>query len=262
MAASAIEWTEATWNPVVGCTIVSPGCTNCYAMRMAARLEAMGQSKYLGTTRRSGDRAVWSGRVNLYEQGLETPLTWSRPQRIFINSMSDLFHEGVSVEFIRKIWGIMNQAHWHTFQILSKRPERMQDVALREKLPTLPNVWVGTSVESAEYLWRIDRLRQMPAAVRFISFEPLIGPIGEVDLTGVDWVIVGGESGPGARPMNAEWVRELRAASERQGVAFFFKQWGGRRKNKSGRLLDGRTWDNYPVSGRTRGGASAEFMAA
>ena len=160
MAASEIEWTEATWNPVAGCTMVSPGCTNCYAMRMAARLEAMGQGKYHGTTRRSGGRAVWSGRINFHEWALQTPLTWSRPQWIFVNSMSDLFHEGVTVEFIRKIWDIMELAHWHTFQILSKRPTRMRDVVCQGRLPVLPNVWLGTSVENAEYQWRIDRLRK------------------------------------------------------------------------------------------------------
>jgi len=246
MAATEIEWTEATWNPVVGCTMVSPGCTNCYAMRMASRLEAMGQVKYHGTTRRSGGRAVWSGQLNVDERTLQSPLTWSRPQRIFVNSMSDLFHENVSLDFIRKIWHVMEQAHWHTFQILTKRPFRMRDVVVHQKLTGLPNVWLGTSVESADYVWRIDLLRETPASIRFISFEPLIGPVSRVDLTGIDWAIVGGESGPAARPIRSEWVRELKTACGEQRVAFFFKQWGGTRKKKTGRVLDGQTWDQYP----------------
>lgn len=247
MAASEIEWTEATWNPVAGCTMVSPGCTNCYAMRMAARLEAMGQGKYHGTTRRSGGRAIWSGRINLDERTLQAVLTWSRPQRIFVNSMSDLFHDDVPVDFIRKVWNVMERAHWHTFQILTKRPSRMCDITVDGGLRVLPNVWLGTSVEEAEYVWRIDQLRQAPASIRFVSFEPLVGPVGRVDLTDIHWAIVGGESGPGARPMESEWVRELKTACGEQQVAFFFKQWGGARKKKTGRLLDGRTWDEYPL---------------
>jgi protein gp37 len=250
MAASEIEWTQATWNPVAGCAMVSPGCTNCYAMRLAARLEAMGQLKYQGTTRRSGSRAVWSGRINVDERTLQAPLTWSRPQRIFVNSMSDLFHEDVPVDFIRKVWRVMGQAAWHTFQVLTKRPSRMRDVALHNGLPKLPNLWLGTSIESADYVWRIDPLRQAPAAVRFISFEPLIGPVGGLDLGDIHWAIVGGESGPGARPMRREWVQELRLSCREQGVAFFFKQWGGTRKKKAGRVLDGRTWDEYPSRGQ------------
>ncbi len=228
--------------------MVSPGCTNCYAMRIAARLEAMGHSKYHGTTRRSGGRAVWSGRISFHERVLNVPLTWSKPQRIFVNSMSDLFHEDVKVEVIRRIWEIMELAHWHTFQILSKRPARMRDLIVREHFPTLPNVWLGTSVENAAYIGRIDRLRDIPAAVRFVSFEPLIGPVGPVDLAGIHWAIVGGESGPAARPMSQTWVRELKTACGKQEVAFFFKQWGGTWKKKTGRLLDGRTWEEYPMS--------------
>ena len=246
MAASEIEWTEATWNPVAGCAMVSPGCTNCYAMRMAARLEAMGQVKYHGTTRRSGGRAVWSGRINVDKRTLQSPLTWSRPQRIFVNSMSDLFHEDVPFDVIRTVWHVMGQAHWHTFQILTKRPSRMREFLVDQQLAVLPNVWLGTSVESADYIWRIDSLRQIPASIRFISFEPLIGPVGPVDLTEIHWAIVGGESGPAARPICGEWVRELRMACGKQRVAFFFKQWGGTRKKKTGRLLDGQTWDEYP----------------
>ncbi len=252
MAASDIEWTEATWNPVAGCTMVSPGCTNCYAMRMAARLEAMGNGKYDGTTRRSGDRAVWSGRINLDERTLRAPLAWSRPQRIFVNSMSDLFQEAVPIDFIQKIWEIMELSHWHTFQILTKRPARLRNIAVHEGIRVLPNVWLGTSVENADCMWRIDQLRHTPAAIRFISFEPLIGPVAHVDLTSIHWAIVGGESGPAARPMRGEWVRELKAACHKQRVAFFFKQWGGPRKKKTGRLLDGRTWDEYPPHSQHR----------
>lgn len=262
MATSEIEWTEATWNPVAGCAMVSPGCTNCYAMRMASRLEAMGQRKYHGTTRRSGGRAVWSGRINLDERTLRAPLTWSRPQRIFVNSMSDLFHEDVPLEFIRKIWHVMEEASWHTFQVLTKRPSRMLDVAIQRGFAVLPNVWLGTSVENADYAWRIDRLRQTPASIRFISFEPLIGPIGRVDLTDIHWAIVGGESGPAARPLQSEWVHELKAACQKQEVAFFFKQWGGTRKKRAGRLLDGQTWDEYPSSAHLHSRGRQSLVAA
>lgn len=244
--ASDIEWTEATWNPVAGCTMVSPGCTNCYAQRMAARLQAMGLPKYEGTTRRSGKRQVWTGRVNVDPVALQIPLKWRKPRRIFVNSMSDLFQEGVDGEFVVAVWKVMEKAHWHTFQILTKRPERMRDLLKTLDLPALPNVWLGTSVESADYSQRIDILRQVPASVRFISFEPLLGPISDPDLSDIHWAIVGGESGPGARPMEHWWVENLRAACHDQGVAFFFKQWGGPRKKATGRILDGRTWEEYP----------------
>lgn len=243
---SDIEWTEATWNPIAGCSIVSPGCTNCYAMRMAGRLEAMRVDKYRGTTRRSGKRAVWTGRVNIDSRLIEQPLHWRRPRRIFVNSMSDLFQENVSEEFIAAIWSVMKRARWHSFQILTKRPERMRAILSSGRFPVLPNVWLGTSVESDGWLDRIDALRETPARIRFISFEPLISAILEPDLTGIHWAIVGGESGPGARPMEAWWVEKLRDACVDQGVAFFFKQWGGKRKKRAGRLLNGRTWDEYP----------------
>lgn len=246
MAASEIEWTESTWNPIAGCTMVSPGCTNCYAMRMAARLEAMGNAKYQGTTRQSGGRAVWSGRINLDERTLQAPLDWPRPQRIFVNSMSDLFHEGVPISFIQRVWDIMARAHWHTFQLLTKRPGRMREVLTCDGFDVLPNVWLGTSVESADYCWRLDDLRRTPAWIRFVSFEPLVAPVGIVDLTDIHWAIVGGESGPRARPMQRMWVNEIHQACRVQGVAFFFKQWGGTRKKTAGRLLHGKTWDEYP----------------
>ncbi len=241
-----IEWTEATWNPVAGCALVSPGCTNCYAMRMASRLQAMGLTKYKGTTRKSGKRHVWTGRVNLEKSTLSAPLSWLKSKRIFVNSMSDLFQEGVEEDFIRQIWTVMEQAHWHTFQILTKRPERMKNVLSAPVFRVLPNVWLGASVESENFIHRIATLRHVPARVRFISFEPLLGPVVEPDLTGIHWAIVGGESGSRARPMEHWWVEELRHACQRQQVAFFFKQWGGARKKKTGRLLNDRTWDEYP----------------
>lgn len=246
MASSEIEWTESTWNPVAGCAMVSPGCTNCYAMRLAARLEAMGNAKYRGTTRRSGERAVWSGRLNMDERALSAPLSWARPQRIFVNSMSDLFHEHVPLVFIRKVWNVMMRADWHTFQILTKRPGHMREVLTGGGFQVLPNVWLGTSVESAEYRWRLDDLRQTPAGIRFVSFEPLLESVGTLNLTNIHWAIVGGESGPKARPVAQEWVDEIHRACREQGVAFFFKQWGGIKKKRTGRLLHGRTWDEYP----------------
>lgn len=243
---SDIEWTDATWNPVSGCTIVSPGCTNCYAMRMAARLEAMGHPTYQGTTRKSGQRYVWTGNVRLNRASLDAPLRWRGPRRVFVNSMSDLFQERVPVAFIREIWSVMRDASWHTFQILTKRPGRMAKVLTQQGFAALPNVWLGTSVESARFVDRIGDLRHIPAAVRFVSFEPLLGPIGRVDLSEIDWAIVGGESGPGARPMSEVWAQEIRVACQEYDVAFFFKQWGGRNKKAAGRTLDGRTWDEYP----------------
>ena len=240
MAASDIEWTEATWNPIAGCAVLSPGCTNCYAMRMAARLQAMGMAKYAGTTRKSGKRHVWTGRVNVDTAALSAPLAWKRPQRIFVNSMSDLFQDRSDEGFIRKVWNVMQRAHWHSFQVLTKRPERMLDVLSKREFPTLPNGWLGTSVESEDYLGRIDILRRVPAYIRFVSFEPLLGPIVKPDLAGIHWAIVGGEFGPGARPMQAAWAESLRDACKRQRVAFFFKQWGGKRKKKTGRILGER----------------------
>ncbi len=241
-----IEWTEATWNPIAGCTIVSPGCTNCYAMRMAARLQAMGMAKYASTTRKSGRRHVWTGRVNFDQNVLSAPLTWKKPLRIFVNSMSDLFQEKADEKFIRDVWRVMERAHWHSFQILSKRPDRMLELLCGPDFPVLANVWLGTSVESEDYLNRIDHLRDVPARIRFISFEPLLGPIRAPNLSGIHWAIVGGESGPRARPMEAWWVEDLRDACKTQNVAFFFKQWGGNRKKRTGRMLGDRTWDEYP----------------
>lgn len=245
MAETSIEWTDATWNPVAGCTVLTAGCTNCYAMRMAARLDAMGTKKYRGLTRKSGKRAVWTGKIRLDHSSLDAPKAWSKPRKVFVNSMSDLFHERVPAAFITQVWAVMERARKHTFQILTKRPERM--AILTKDLPLLPNVWLGTSVESGDYLARLDNLRDVLAQVRFVSFEPLLGSVGVADLSKIDWAIVGGESGPNARPMERRWVDEIHAACRRYDTAFFFKQWGGRNKKAAGRDLDGRTWEEFPV---------------
>ena len=244
---SSIEWTGETWNPVAGCTVISPGCTNCYAMRLAAWLAGVGVEKYRGTTRKSGGRAVWTGLVRLVRSELEKPKRWRKPRTIFVNSMSDLFHEAVSAEFVAEVWAVMQAVPQHTYQILTKRPERMAEIA--RELPVLPNVWLGTSVENADYLWRIDELRKVEAVVRFVSFEPLLGSVAGADLTGIHWAIVGGESGPDARPMLEEWVDEIEARCRQFGTAFFFKQWGGVDKKKAGREYRGRTFDEMPRGG-------------
>ena len=243
---SDIEWTDATWNPVVGCSMVSPGCTNCYAMRMAARLEAMGANAYKGVTRKSGGRFVWTGKLRINEKAMPAPLAWKKPRKIFVNSMSDLFQEGIEGDVVARVWEIMRAAPQHIFQILTKRPDRMRAILRSHLLPMLPHVWLGTSVESGVQVKRIAELRSTPASVRFVSFEPLIGPIGQVNLRGVHWAIVGGESGPRSRPMREEWVDELLDECQRQNVAFFFKQWGGTNKKSTGRSYRGRTWDGYP----------------
>jgi protein gp37 len=245
MADSAIEWTDATWNPVAGCTILTAGCTNCYAMRMAARLEAMGTPKYAGLTRKSGQRHVWTGSVTLDRQALDAPKGWRKPRLIFVNSMSDLFQEAVPFDFIRDVWSTMAETRRHTYQILTKRPERMAE--LSRELPLLPNVWLGTSVENEAALDRLESLRATRAAVRFVSFEPLIGSVRRADLSEIHWAIVGGESGPRARPMLEDWVDEIYDACEEAGTAFFFKQWGGRNKKATGRDYRGRTWDSLPT---------------
>jgi protein gp37 len=246
MAETSIEWTDATWNPVAGCTVLTAGCTNCYAMRMAARLEAMGQEKYRGLTRRSGRRAVWTGKVRLDENSLSIPSTWKRPRRVFVNSMSDLFHPSVSVKFIKRVWSVMAKTPRHTYQILTKRPERMAEILSGRSFPLLSHVWLGTSVEDDRVLQRIDDLRAVPAAVRFVSFEPLIGSVASADLSHIDWVIVGGESGPRARGMEPEWVEEIESMCRSKGAAFFFKQWGGINKKANGRKLWGQIFDEMP----------------
>jgi len=231
---TSIEWTETTWNPVTGCTKVSPGCAHCYAERMAVRLRAMGQANY-----RDGFALA------LHENALELPLRWKRPRSIFVNSMSDLFHEDVPGEFILKVFAVMGRAPRHTYQVLTKRSARL--AAMDPALPWGPHIWMGVSVESEAYAWRIDDLRRTRAAVKFLSVEPLLGPIPRLDLSGIDWVILGGESGPGARPMDPSWVTGIRDRCIAAGVPFFFKQWGGTRKKKAGRELEGRTWDEKPA---------------
>jgi len=211
---------------------------------MASRLDAIGMDKYAGLTRKSGGRSVWTGRVRLDEAALLTPLTWRKPRMVFVNSMSDLFHEDVPSSFITRVWSTMATASHHTFQILTKRPDRMRDVTI--SLPVLPNVWLGTSVENSDYLFRLDLLREVGASIRFVSFEPLLSSVANADLRKIHWAIVGGESGPKARPMEREWVTEIKAACRDVGTAFFFKQWGGPVKSRTGRTLNGRTWDEYP----------------
>ena len=242
---SSIEWTETTWNPVAGCTVVSPGCTNCYAMRMAARLSLMGQEKYIGLTRQTGGRAKWNGRINCDYKTLEYPKNWKIGRTIFVNSMSDLFHENVPVDFIQDVFDVMNDTPQHTYQILTKRAERLEELA--RKLTWSSNIWMGVSVENQDYYPRINSLRRVPSQVRFLSLEPLLGPLGQINLSGIGWVIVGGESGPNARPLSPDWVRKIRDQCVTQNVAFHFKQWGGPNKKKTGRILDGKTWDELPV---------------
>jgi|SRR5579862_4637600 len=231
---SHIEWTDATWNPVTGCTKISTGCRHCYAERLAKRLKAMGQANY-----RNGFE------VTLQPQMLELPLHWKTPRRIFVNSMSDLFHEEVPESHIMKVFDVMVRAHWHQYQVLTKRSERAR--SLSKNLPWMPQIWMGVSVENKKYISRIDDLRNTGAHIKFLSLEPLLGPLRKLNLHGIDWAIVGGESGPGARLVNPAWVTDLRDQCFRAGVPFFFKQWGGVQKTKAGRTLEGRTWDEMPV---------------
>ncbi len=232
---SGIEWTESTWNPVTGCTKVSPGCKHCYAERMAERLLAMGQENY-----RNGFR------LTLQPHMLDVPLRWKKPQTIFVNSMSDLFHRDVPIDYIVRIFDVMRRAHWHRFQILTKRSDRL--LQLSPLLDWTPNIWMGVSVENDEYRGRMNDLRKSGALLKFLSLEPLLGPLYNLDLRGIDWVIVGGESGWGARALDPAWVVDLRNQCLDSGVPFFFKQWGGRNKKKAGRLLDGKTWDQMPAT--------------
>jgi protein gp37 len=231
---SHIEWTDATWNPVTGCTKISPGCKHCYAERLAKRLKAIGQANY-----RNGFE------VTLQPQMLELPFQCKSPKRIFVNSMSDLFHEDVPTTYIKQIFDVMHGARWHQYQVLTKRSERVRE--LTKELKWVPQIWMGVSVENEKYAYRIDDLRQTGAHVKFLSLEPLLGPLRKLNLCGINWAIVGGESGPGARPLNPEWVTEIRDQCISAGVPFFFKQWGGVRKKKTGRTLEGRTWDEMPV---------------
>lgn len=231
---SSIEWTDATWNPVTGCTQVSAGCDNCYALRLAERWRGIPGHPY----EQGFDLRVWEERV-------VTPLRWKQPRRIFVNSMSDLFHHEIPDEFIFRIFRTMVEADWHVFQVLTKRSARLARLATR--LPWPENIWAGVSVEQDRFTWRVDHLRQVPSAVRFVSAEPLLGPLPTLSLVGVDWLISGGESGPGHRPCDIGWVRELRDRCSQSGVAYFHKQWGGKTSKSGGRLLDGDTWDQYPT---------------
>lgn len=265
---STIEWTTRTWNPVVGCTMISPGCAHCYAERMSMRLARMARGEespgrkahYLKVI---NDRGRWNSHMEPVEEALDDPVHWKRSSTIFVNSMSDLFHENVDVRFIERVFEVMNRAHWHQFQILTKRSERVRDLSPR--LNWSPNIWQGVSVETADYRYRIDHLRESGARIKFLSLEPLLGPLGALDLRGIDWAIVGGESGPGCRPMQADWVRDIRLQCMRANVRFFFKQWGHIRNNpdptdptakengggaKGGRMLDGALWDQMPGSGQ------------
>jgi len=253
MAETQIEWTDATWNPVAGCSIVTAGCTNCYAMEMAKRLQAMGIDKYKGLTKLSGKKTIWNGIVREDREALAIPYGWKKPKKIFVNSMSDLFHERVSDEFILAVWQVMRETPQHNYQILTKRPRRMAEVVSARVKDVLPNVWLGTSVENASVTERIEDLRNVPAAIRFISFEPLIDSIGKIDLKGIHWAIIGGESGKAARPIREEWIDEIYHQCTQHRTAFFFKQWGTwgkdnkrRSKKANGRKYRGRLWDDMP----------------
>ena len=231
---SSIEWTDATWNPTTGCSKVSPGCKNCYAQRLSQRLQKMGNPKY-----KNGFR------FTTHPDALNLPLTWRSPRKIFVNSMSDLFHEHMPESFLRRCFAVMEEADWHIYQVLTKRPERM--LSFTQEYGHVPDhIWLGTSVEMGMYKPRIEILKKADCRVKFISFEPLIGPIGDVDLSGISWAIAGGESGPFHRPVLKEWVREIRDQCRSQGVSFFFKQWGGITPKSGGRRLDGREWNQYP----------------
>ncbi len=231
---SAIEWTETTWNPLTGCTKISPGCKHCYAERMSLRLQAMGQANYTN-----------GFKLTLHQHMLEVPLRWKKPRLVFVNSMSDLFHKDCPEEFILRVFDVMRQASWHVFQVLTKRSDRL--LKLSPKIDWPDNVWMGVSVERADYAFRIDHLRHTGAKVRFLSLEPLLGPLSEINLEGIQWVITGGESGPGARPMEEAWVTGIRDQCLDADVPFFFKQWGGVIKSRNGRTLEGRTWDEMPT---------------
>ena len=231
---SKIEWTESTWNPVSGCNKVSRGCDNCYAERMAKRLQAMGTRGYEN-----------GFEVTLHPESLEKPLKMKKPQVIFVNSMSDIFHDRIPDEYIIQIFEVMNKAYWHTFQVLTKRPKRLKKIS--DKLNWTPNIWMGVTVEANEYIDRVDYLRDCPATIKFLSIEPLIASVDKLNYTGIDWVIVGGESGYGAREIKKEWVLEIQKKCVKSNIYFFFKQWGGVNKKKTGRLLNGKTYDAMPI---------------
>lgn len=254
MAETHIEWSDSTWNPVAGCSMLSSGCTHCYAMEMARRLELMGVSKYKGLTRNNGKRYIWNGEIREDFSSLNIPYSWKKPKKIFVNSMSDLFHEKVSDSFITKVWKVMEETPRHHYQILTKRPERMRDIIQNKIKKVLDNVWIGTSIENEETVSRVNFLRETPAAIRFISFEPLIGSVGNINLNKIDWAIVGGESGRLARPIKEEWIDEIYNQCLLFDTAFFFKQWGTwgkdnkkRSKKANGREYRGQLWDEMPA---------------
>lgn len=234
MSQSKIEWTESTWNPVTGCNKISAGCKNCYAELLARRLKAMGQRNYAN-----------GFKLTLQSHMLELPLKWKKPQTIFVNSMSDLFHKDVPLDYIQRVFDVMNRAHWHRFQVLTKRAERVAE--LSDFFNWTENIWMGVSVENKNYVHRIDYLRQTKAHIKFLSLEPLLSSLKNLNLSGIDWVIVGGESGFKARPIKEEWVIDIRNQCDTANVAFFFKQWGGKNKKKTGRELEGRTYNALPV---------------
>ncbi len=258
---STIEWTEATWNPVTGCTRMSLGCDHCYAARMAFRLENMGQPNYAGLTslNRKGERH-FNGRIRLVEHSLELPMKWKKPRLIFVNSMSDLFHKDVPTAFIQRVFEVMNRENHHTYQVLTKRSVRLLE--LSEELEWSDHIWMGVSVENEAVASRVSDLRASKARIKWLSVEPLLGSLSNLDLTGIDWVVVGGESGPGARAMKADWVREIRDRCVECSIPFFFKQWGGTNKKKTGRELDGRTWEQYPFvrNAKTEGAHKGEKL--
>ncbi len=231
---SSIEWTEATWNPVTGCTKISAGCKHCYAERMSKRLKAMGLPQYAN-----------GFRLTLQPKALDLPKKWKKGRVIFVNSMSDLFHKNVPLEYIQRVFDVMNQCPQHQFQVLTKRPERLSKLA--DKLIWTPNIWMGTSVEDARVIDRISHLKEVPATIRFLSLEPLLGPLPRLPLKNIHWVIVGGESGPGARPMKKAWVENIQNQCQKTNTPFFFKQWGGVNKKRTGRLLHGKKWDEVPI---------------
>jgi protein gp37 len=255
MAETTIEWTDATWNPVAGCTVLTAGCTNCYAMQMAKRLEAMGLEKYKGLARKSGKRSVWTGKLYLDHAALNQPFKWKKPRQIFVNSMSDMFHPDVPFDFVSKVWQVMEQTPRHQYQILTKRADRMAEFFTQTNPKILKNVWLGVSVENSDTVNRIEVLRRIPSVVRFISFEPLIGSVERTDLSDIHWAIVGGESGPGARPIKEQWIDEIHQSCKIYKTAFFFKQWGAwgednkkRSKKLNGRLYRGQEWNDMPVA--------------
>ncbi|HEY3740194.1 MAG TPA: phage Gp37/Gp68 family protein [Bryobacteraceae bacterium] len=230
---STIEWTDATWNPVRGCTKISPGCKHCYEERFAERFRGV-----------DGHPFEQGFDLRLIPEKLEAPSRWKTPRRIFVNSMSDLLHDRVPLEYIQRVFEVMNRVDRHQYQVLTKRAERLEQIS--NDLPWAPNIWMGVSVENEDYAWRIDHLRRTKAHIKFLSIEPLLGPIGNLNLSGIDWVIAGGESGPGARPMDPAWVKDIRDQCLEAGTSFFFKQWGGVFKKRNGRELEGRTWDEMP----------------